>query len=99
MDWDEESELLRSGRIAGPSSIDGPRKAVLNDLDRHVPMPIAAPHLQPAEEETPLQQLIRHWTNERHAPDILPAQEDLLMSVLDHIHRQVHSRRCICSPN
>ena len=99
MDWDEEYELLRGGRIAGPSSIDRPRQAALDDLDRDVPMPIAAPSLQPAEEETPLQQLIRHWTNERHAPDILPAQEDLLMSVLDHIRRQVHSKRCIYSPS
>ena len=39
--------------------------------------------------ETPLQQLIRHWMNERHAPDILPAQEELLSSLLDHIRRQV----------
>ena len=97
MDWDEEYELLRSGRIAGSSYMDLPRKPALDDLDRDVPMPIAALPLQPAEEETPLQQLIRHWTNERHAPDILPAQEDLLMSVLDHIRRQVHSKRCIYS--
>jgi hypothetical protein len=40
-------------------------------------------------EETPLQQLIRHWMNERHAPDILPAQQVLLAGLLDHIRRQV----------
>lgn len=40
-------------------------------------------------EETPLQQLIRHWMNERHAPDILPAQQILLAGLLDHIRRQV----------
>ncbi|KAF5319661.1 hypothetical protein D9619_008640 [Psilocybe cf. subviscida] len=37
---------------------------------------------------TPLEQLTRHWMNERHAPDILTAQEDLLANLLDHIRRQ-----------
>jgi GINS complex subunit 4 len=32
---------------------------------------------------------MRHWTNERHSPDILPAQEDLLGNLLDHLRRQV----------
>ncbi|THH14749.1 hypothetical protein EW146_g5628 [Bondarzewia mesenterica] len=41
-----------------------------------------------AEEETELQQLIRHWMNERHAPDILPGQEVVLSKMLDHIRRQ-----------
>jgi len=41
--------------------------------------------------ETPLQQLIRHWMNERHAPDILPVQQALLSGLLDHIRRQVSS--------
>lgn len=40
-------------------------------------------------EETPFQQLIRHWMNERHAPDILYAQENLLGRLLDHIKKQV----------
>lgn len=40
-------------------------------------------------EDTPLQQLIRHWMNERHSPDILPAQEDLLAGLLDHLRLQV----------
>ncbi len=39
----------------------------------------------------PLEQLVRHWINERHAPDILPAQENLLSSILDHLRRQVVS--------
>ncbi|KAL0948213.1 hypothetical protein HGRIS_010819 [Hohenbuehelia grisea] len=39
-------------------------------------------------EETPVQQLIRLWMNERHAPDILPVQEHLLAGILDHIRRQ-----------
>lgn len=42
-----------------------------------------------AQRESPIQQLIRHWMNERHAPDILPIQEQLLASILDHIRRQV----------
>ena len=40
-------------------------------------------------DETPLEQLIRHWMNERNAPDILPAQEFLLTRLLDHLRRQV----------
>ncbi|KAJ3883680.1 hypothetical protein F5051DRAFT_390668 [Lentinula edodes] len=40
------------------------------------------------DDESPISQLTRHWINERHAPDILPAQEDLLASLLDHIRRQ-----------
>lgn len=39
--------------------------------------------------ETPFQELIRHWMNERHAPEILPAQETLLGRLLDHIRKQV----------
>ena len=42
---------------------------------------------------TPLEQLTRHWMNERHAPDILDAQEDLLTSLLDHLRRQVRLKR------
>lgn len=44
--------------------------------------------------ETPLQQLIRHWMNERHAPDILPVQQALLTALLDHIRRQVRFDLC-----
>src|ERR1700722_15733034 len=45
----------------------------------------------PEEERTeaPLQQLIRYWMNERHAPDILPVQEELLARMLNHIRKQV----------
>jgi GINS complex subunit 4 len=45
--------------------------------------------LFPDADETPLQQLIRHWMNERHAPDILSTQDDLLTKLLDHIRKQV----------
>lgn len=48
-----------------------------------------APPFLLEEEETPLQQLIRHWMNERHAPDILPNEGELLAGLLDHIRSQV----------
>ncbi|RXW19413.1 hypothetical protein EST38_g6436 [Candolleomyces aberdarensis] len=38
---------------------------------------------------TPLEKLTRHWVNERYAPDILPAQEELLGGLLDHLRVQV----------
>ncbi|KAJ3742213.1 hypothetical protein DFH05DRAFT_1504324 [Lentinula detonsa] len=47
-----------------------------------------APELYIQDDESPLSQLTKHWMNERHAPDILPAQEELLASLLDHIRRQ-----------
>ncbi|KAF8840127.1 GINS complex, Sld5 component [Paxillus ammoniavirescens] len=56
--------------------------------DDDLPMPDALPLFQEDEQETPLQQLIRYWTNERHAPDILPTEEDLLSRLLDHIRSQ-----------
>lgn len=46
-------------------------------------------HDPTAENQTPLQQLIRHWMNERHSPDILEGQEGVLGTLLDHIRRQV----------
>jgi hypothetical protein len=42
-----------------------------------------------APRETLFQQLMRHWLNERHAPDILPVQAEVLGALLDHIRRQV----------
>ncbi len=77
--------------MAGPSFIDRVRNAAADD---DVPIrddfgPILA---QDIAEETSLQQLIRHWMNERHAPDILPAQEHLLGRLLDHIRKQVSLR-------
>ena len=41
--------------------------------------------------DTPFQQMLRHWQNERHSPDILPGQEPTLNTLLDHIRRQVSS--------
>ena len=80
--------------IAGPSFIDRARNAPEDD---DVPMGDAFRRSrsaglllpQDAAEETPFQQLIRHWLNERHAPDILPGQELLLGRLLDHIRKQV----------
>jgi len=41
--------------------------------------------------ETAVDVLARHWTNERHAPEILPAQEALLSSILDRLNRHAMS--------
>ncbi|KAG6812082.1 hypothetical protein H0H92_004446 [Tricholoma furcatifolium] len=91
MDWDEEYDLLASGgRRNEPSFLDRVRNAP-DDDDVVVPPPrpmVDVPFTLQTENETPLQQLIRHWLNERNCPDILPAQEELLVSVLDHIRRQ-----------
>jgi hypothetical protein len=75
-----------------------PRRTVLDD-DEDFPMagapagpaiaapgPIALDFGAPL--ETLLQQLVRHWLNERHAPDILPVQAEVLGGLLDHIRRQ-----------
>ncbi|KAI0665567.1 GINS complex Sld5 component [Trametes maxima] len=74
--------------MAGPSFVDRARDAPEDDdfsiggdfRQAILPQDIA--------EETPFQQLIRHWMNERHAPDILPGQEMLLGRLLDHIRKQ-----------
>jgi GINS complex subunit 4 len=93
-DWDAEYDaaMARAGVQAGPSFIDRARNAPPDDDDLDVSMletnnnPV---FLQPDATETPLQKLMRHWMNERHAPDILPAQEVLLGELLDHIRKQV----------
>ncbi|KII84746.1 hypothetical protein PLICRDRAFT_340619 [Plicaturopsis crispa FD-325 SS-3] len=77
MDWDYHPE----GERAASPFIE---RLLHGDDDDDDPMRGAAPR----DDETPLQRLIRHWMNERHAPDILPAQEDLLSRLLDHIRRQ-----------
>jgi len=81
-----------------------PRRTLLDD-DEDFPMaaapagsvtapgPIALDFGAPR--ETLFQQLVRHWLNERHAPDILPVQAEILGSLLDHIRRQVR-RFFIC---
>ncbi|KAI0065215.1 GINS complex Sld5 component [Artomyces pyxidatus] len=69
--------------MAGPSFVPRAHDIYPDDV------PMAAPNFfdVPAD-ESPLQQLIRHWMNERHSPDILPGQEDVLGGLLDHIRRQ-----------
>lgn len=93
MDWDEEYDLQAAGGSkTGPSFIDRARNAADDDeLTAQVAVNPARqiPSAQGPSRETPLEQLTRHWMNERHAPDILPAQEELLASLLDHLRRQV----------
>lgn len=86
MDWDEEYDLLAAGR----SFIDRARNAP-DDEDTVIEPPSRPDDASTftAGDETPLQQLIRHWIDERNCPDILPAQEELLVNILDHIRRQV----------
>jgi GINS complex subunit 4 len=86
MDWDDEYDLQAAGGgAAGPSFIDRARYAIPDEDEDEDIIPV----LPAATNETPLEQLVRHWTNERHAPDILPAQEELLTNLLDHLRRQV----------
>ena len=93
IDWDIPTDEFGQP-IAGPSSIDRTRNTSPEDdfwgvggggpeVPNIIPQEIA--------EETSLQKLIRYWMNERHAPDILPAQEMLLGRLLDHIRKQVRS--------
>lgn len=85
MDWDDEYNLQATGGgTAGPSFIDRVRNAPPDEDEEQDTIPGLA-----VTNETPLEQLIRHWTNERHAPDLLAAQEDLLANLLDHLRRQV----------
>ncbi|KAK7681800.1 hypothetical protein QCA50_015147 [Cerrena zonata] len=89
-DWDAEEDDF----FAGPSVRS--RQAV--DEDFPIPDDFADPVPgfgdpiglipQDTAEETNFQQLIRHWMNERHSPDILPGQEVLLGNLLDHIRKQ-----------
>ncbi|KAJ7764747.1 hypothetical protein B0H16DRAFT_1673941 [Mycena metata] len=85
--WEAEFHRSKTNANAasGPSA---PRRAPSALLEREdQPMPDFLPE-EPLPDETPLEQLTRHWMNERHAPDILPAQDVLLSSLLDHIRRQ-----------
>ncbi|KAM5540040.1 hypothetical protein V8D89_006180 [Ganoderma adspersum] len=96
--WDDDFNAFM-GDDAGPSGsfIDRARAAPDDDdfdmgEDHGAPPPAGLAHLavmgQDVAEETAFQQLIRHWMNERHAPDILPGQEMLLGRILDHVRKQ-----------
>ncbi len=99
MDWDREYELMKADGVdpvAGPSRHHVPANPRADDdVFNDVPMAPARPDdrvpdfLEEDIVETPLEQLTRHWMNERHAPDVLPAQEALLAALLDHLRRQV----------
>ena len=95
MDWDaiyaEENQRERFSAQRSAALLDDD-----DNFDNDVPMDAEPGTAQPtvpseAEDElqTPLQQMMRHWVNERHAPDILPAQEGLLTGLLDHLRVQV----------
>ncbi|KAJ6589050.1 hypothetical protein B0H19DRAFT_1102714 [Mycena capillaripes] len=82
--WEADYNRSNTSNAASGPSLPRVQSALLEDE----PMP-AIPELEePLPDETPLEQLTRHWMNERHAPDILPAQDVLLSSLLDHIRRQ-----------
>jgi len=102
MDWDIEYERSKAGHTdprAGPGRDDDEvhldnetRRGDLGPVDNsNEGTRRGRADLFPEGEPTgtPLEQLTRHWTNERHAPDILPAQENLLAHLLDHLRRQV----------
>lgn len=60
------------------------------DIDMgSTPAPTATFVEDPLSNDTTMTQLMRHWMNERNAPDILPAEEILLATLLDHVRRQV----------
>lgn len=48
-------------------------------------------------EASDVAKLVRAWQNERHAPDILPSADALLVRVLDAIRRQVSVRCALCA--
>ncbi|KAI0804574.1 GINS complex Sld5 component [Irpex lacteus] len=89
--WDDPEDDLNIP-AAGPSFVERARNAPDDDDDdiRLWGGGADAPAIIPQDtaEETSLQKLIRYWMNERHAPDILPAQEMLLGRLLDHIRKQ-----------
>ena len=59
------------------------------DIDIDLDLDLPGVGRSEVNEETPLQQLIRYWMNERHAPDILPVQQALLANLLDTVRKQV----------
>ncbi|KAJ7334782.1 hypothetical protein DFH08DRAFT_939541, partial [Mycena albidolilacea] len=100
--WEAEYNRTNASNAAsGPSLPRRGQSALIEDEDdampdiRRDPMPdilnelgLAPPAKEALPVETPLEQLTRHWMNERHAPDILPSQDVLLSSLMDHIRRQ-----------
>jgi len=95
MDWGRDYELLKSGGLSDEAEPPFHRRNETEEDPFGEPMAADVEDrgvdIFPEEESqgTPLEQLTRHWMNERHAPDILVAQEDLLTNLLDHLRRQV----------
>lgn len=90
MDIDDDdffTNLDRPGRAAHNHTFQERLRQAPRD-DDGAETPDAPPFMFEEEEETPLQQLIRHWMNERHSPDILPNEGELLAGLLDHIRSQ-----------
>jgi len=95
MDVDDPNFFTRLSRGGGHAFEDRLRNAPRDDDG--VPRPRDAPPVSDEQDpETPLQQLIRHWMNERHAQDILPTEDDLLSRLLDHIRSQVSASCVLC---
>jgi len=91
MDIDDDdffTKLDRPSRAANNNAFQERLRQAPRD-EEDAAIPDAPPFLLEEEEETPLQQLIRHWMNERHAPDILQNEGELLAGLLDHIRSQV----------
>ncbi|KAG2155330.1 Sld5-domain-containing protein [Suillus bovinus] len=90
MDIDDDdffTNLDRPSRAATSNAFQERLRQASRD-DDGAEIPDAPPFMLEEEEETPLQQLIRHWMNERHSPDILPNEGELLAGLLDHIRSQ-----------
>ncbi|KAJ7086486.1 hypothetical protein B0H15DRAFT_844927 [Mycena belliarum] len=85
--WEAEYSGATSHAASGPS-MPPARAPASRQNDQPMPDVRINEQKEPPPEETPLEKLTRHWMNERHAPDILPAQDRLLSSLLDHIRRQ-----------
>ena len=93
-DWLEEAHRAQ---LSGPSFMQRALDAPDDDADGDAMIRDdfgPALLLQDDAEETLFQQFIRHWMNERHAPDILPAQDVLLGRLLDHVKKQVSASVC-----
>ncbi|TFK21703.1 GINS complex, Sld5 component [Coprinopsis marcescibilis] len=99
-EYENRSGFFNDALDVGQGPANPPRQAGFNlDEDIDVAMQPAGAVAPPRRlventeevEQTPLQTMIRHWMNERHSPDILPAQEALLAGLLDHLRSQTRN--------
>ncbi|KAG7085682.1 hypothetical protein E1B28_003227 [Marasmius oreades] len=93
----EKTSRSTTDRGTSSSTRHGRSTTLLGDDEDDRDVSMAGPSSDPAvdeilewniAEEAHLEKLTRHWMNERHCPDILPAEDELLSSLLDHIRRQ-----------